>query len=122
VDAKLRTLAPLFDRMEVRTRNGEKIVTIAEGVSYSELQTAGPSQQLLITFYFHRYQGNAPTPFDYETVIGLHFPPDRYTISHDRVIIVSNPYSRPLPSDETDTLSAKILANAFESVKAKAND
>jgi hypothetical protein len=68
---------------------------------------------------FYSYQGEAVAPFNFETVIHLHFPVDHYTVVHNQQVIVSNPYSKPILAEEADNLTAQILASTFASIKAQ---
>ncbi len=59
-------------------------------------------------------------PFDFQTVIGFHFPPDQYTITHDGSTILARPYTEPLLAEETDEITAAILAKVFGIIRGKA--
>lgn len=120
VELKLLKLAPLFRGLEIRVQDGFGGSTTSRmAVYYSAFESVSLGQQLLISFAFHGYQGDATTPFDYEIVIGLHFPPAAYTITYDSELIPF-PYSKPILSDEADSLAAKILGYAFGKIKSKA--
>jgi Fic family protein len=121
-EVKLFQLAPLFQRLEVRTHDGRHGIVNYPGISFTELQHVGPGDSPLISFMFYSYQGEAVAPFDFETVIQLHFPVDHYTVLHNQHMIVSNPYSKPILAEEADNLTAQILASTFASIKVKADE
>jgi hypothetical protein len=118
---KLHSLAHLFRETEVLIKDGLGSITrYSDGFSGFTLGYVGPRQEISISFRFRNYQEIAPTPFDFDTVIGIHFPPDCYTVTHDRKVISSNPYSKLILHEEADSLTAQILAATFEKIKFKA--
>ena len=120
VETRLSKLAPLFRRWEIRVQDGiGSVYTSIKGVPDRPLQFVGPGQHILVSFMFYAYQGDAPTTFDHETVVGLHFPPAHYTITHGAKII-SRPYTKPISGEEADALAAKILTDTFTMIKVEA--
>jgi Fic family protein len=119
VEATLLKLRPLFRSLEITVQDGLGTATNSgEAVFYEAFRFVDAGQQLLVTFKFNSYQGNAPIPFDHHIAVGLHFPPAHYTITYDHEV-VSYPYSSPILGAQADALVAKILASAFEEVKFK---
>jgi Fic/DOC family len=119
-DVRLRSLTRLFRKLEVHTQDGLGTIANGDTVDFRAFTFVGPGESLRITFYFHGYQGDAPLPFDHTTSIGLHFPPGRFSITHDEAVIVSGSYDRPVLGDESEALTAHILATTFGKIKAKA--
>jgi Fic family protein len=120
LEEKLKTLAPLFSAFDVLIIDGlGNPSTRSKKKPYSELRTAGPRKKLLITFAFSGYKGAATEPFDFETVVGFHFPPDLYTITHDGEVIIAKQYSEPLLAEKIDEVTARILAKTFGLIRSK---
>ena len=120
-ETKFAQLKPLFKRTEVRSRfvgHGETIT--GPNINFPPLRYMAHGESCFVSFMFYNYQGEAPAPFDFEFVIEIHFPPDRYTIATGAAIIVSNPYSKLILSDESDQLVSEMLAKAFRAIKLKA--
>jgi hypothetical protein len=118
VEAKLQKLVPLFKKARFRFRDGLGTVTEAMlRVPMSNITYVGPGEEIVITLVFIGYQGEAPTPFDLEVSVGIHFPPGKYTITHDGQVIASHDYSTLVLAEEADRLSSQILAAAFDSIK-----
>lgn len=121
VERKLQSLKPLFGKMEVMTENLRGAGAKSSVVSKRELTYQIPGGQILITFEFIRYRGQSSTPFDHSTVVGLHFPAGKFTITQDGILLSSKPYTEPLLSEEINELSAQILTKTFELIRAKAS-
>jgi Fic family protein len=118
VETKLQKLVPLFKRARFMFRDGLGTATGSMlQVPMSNLQYVGPGEEIVITFFFIGYQGEAPTPFDLEVSVGIHFPPGKYTITHDGQVIASHDYSTLVLAEEAELLSSQILAEAFAKIK-----
>lgn len=118
VEAKLQKLIPLFRKTRFNVRDGLGIGKESlTSVPLSPETHVDPGDQLVITFIFQGYQGEAPTPFDLQVPVGIHFPPGKYTITHDGRVISSHDYSTLVLADEAEQLSSQILGAAFEKIK-----
>lgn len=121
LERKLQTLRPLFGSLEVVTENLRGARATGPVVSKSDLQYQIPGGQILMTFRFIRYRGESSIPFDHETVVGLHFPAGKYTVTHDRSVRISKPYSDPIFTEEIDEVTARILSKTFGIIRGKAS-
>lgn len=120
LERKLEGLKPVFAKYKVITENLRGSGATGSGVSQREISFQVPGGQILMTFHFLGYKGEATTPFDHQTVVGLHFPPVRYSVTHDDNVVVAKAYSEPLLAEEIDQVSARILAQTFEAIRARA--
>jgi len=120
IDAKLKKLAPLFRkaRFIVRDGAGEGIEGTIRILS-SDSMHVGPGEELVVTFMFQGYQGEAPAPFDFFVQVGLHFPPGKYSVTHGGKVIASRDYSEVILSDQAEQLSSRILSAAFDEIKQR---
>jgi Fic family protein len=122
VDAKLRTLAPLFSRMDVVVQDGFGSQTLHPiGLDDRVFALVELRQTLRFSFLYRAFQGGAPQPFDFGAEVALHFAPGRYSITYLDVN-VSRPYSEPLLSEEAERLAVEILSRAFSQIKAMAGE
>ncbi|MCH7226266.1 Fic family protein [Haloferula sp. A504] len=121
LERKMEGLKPMFSKYEVVTENLRGAASTGAGVSQSDISFQVPGGQILMTFRFIRYLGEAATPFDHETTVGVHFPPKKYTITHDGNVLVSKPYSDPVLTEEIDNVTSRILAKTFGVVRGKAS-
>ena len=121
LERKLEGLKPMFSKYEVVTENLRGAGARASKVSQSEISFQIPGGQILMKFCLLGYRGEAASPFDHETVIGIHFPPGKYTITHDTNVLVSKPYSDPVLAEEIDAVTARILAKTFGVIRGKAS-
>ena len=121
LDIKMRTLAPLFARMDVLAIDGNGEVSSGFGfIFHSKFEIVGPRRKQLFTFIYETYKEAAPIPFDFQTVVGILFGKDEYSITQDGSILVSKPYSDPLLAEEVDDITARILAKSFGVIRGKA--
>ncbi len=120
LERKMEGLKPMFGRYEVITEPRRHGAVMATSVYKSSLHDLDPGGQILMTFNFLRYTGAAPTPFDYETSVGIHFTPGVYTITHNGNVLVSKPYSDPVLAEEIDGVTARILEKTFCVIRGKA--
>lgn len=121
LERRMEGLKPMFAKYEVDTENLRGATSRGEAVSKSGVSYQIPGGQILMEFRFLGYQGEAPTPFDHETTVGLHFPPGKYTITHDGNVLVSKPYSEPVLTEEIDEVTSRILAKTFGVIRGKAS-
>lgn len=120
LERKLESLKPLFAGYRVNTENQPGNGTPGHTVDLKTIARPLPGKPLRMIFRFENYKGSTLVPFDYRTAIEFHFPPDRYTITHDGNILLSKPYSQPLLNEEIDETTAQILAKTFAGVRARA--
>jgi Fic family protein len=120
LERKLEGLKPMFAKYEVITENLRGTGATGSGVSQREISFQVPGGQILMTFHFLGYKGEATTPFDHQTVVGIHFPPGRYSVTYDDNVVVTKPYSEPILAEEIDQVSARILAQTFGAIRARA--
>jgi Fic family protein len=117
---RLKTLEPLFSRLDVRVQDGLRSVTTLRGnVPYSTLRSVSPGQSLLISYMFYDYQGESSTIFNHETVIEVHFPSDHYTVTHKPHLKLEREYGLPLLAEEIDIATAQILSREFQKIRNK---
>ena len=121
LERRMEGLKPMFGRYEVVTEPRRYGAVMNTTVHKSSLNDLEPGGQLLMTFRFLRYTGASPTPFDYQTSIGIHFTPGIYTITHDESVLVSKPYSEPVLTEEIDEVTSRVLANTFGVIRSKAS-
>jgi hypothetical protein len=117
-EAKLLKLTPLFQKLEVRTRVGPLGGTRSARIPFSEIRHLSPGLSATISFMFYRYQGETVTPFNFETVMELHYSADRYTVVHNQKVIAARPYDQLVLTDEAEQLATQMLSTAFARIKA----
>ncbi|MEI6351310.1 MAG: Fic family protein [Verrucomicrobiota bacterium] len=117
-EAKLQQLVPLFQKLEVRTYVGRDGATTSTRISFSELHQLGPGVSVVISFIFYGYQGDAVAPFNFETIIEIHFSADHYTVVQNQEVIATRSYDKVILAEEAERLTAQILATAFARIKA----
>jgi len=122
LEIRMRTLAPLFSRMDVIAIDGNGDVASGLGfVFHGNFEKLGPRRKISFTFIYQSYQETAPSPFDFQTIVEVQFPQDEYIIVQDQSKVVSRPYSKPLLAEEIDQITSGILAKTFDTIRALAN-
>ncbi|MEI6606782.1 MAG: Fic family protein [Verrucomicrobiota bacterium] len=122
LETKMRTLVPLFARMDILALDGNGEVASGWGfIFHSNFEVVGPRRKFFITFIYNSYQEPAPSPFDFQTVVEFEFSQEEYKIAQDGNTIASRPYSTPLLTEEIDQITAEILGRAFEAIRGKAS-
>ncbi|WP_367873120.1 Fic family protein [Luteolibacter sp. Populi] len=121
LERKLDGLKPLFSKCNVVTENLRGARAFGAGVSRQEIEFQIPGGQILMSFRFLGYRGESSTPFDHTSVVGIHFPPGKYTITQDGNVLVSKPYTEPILNEEIDQITARILAKIFGVIRGKAS-
>lgn len=121
LERKLEGLKPMFSKYDVVTENLRGTGARGSSVSQSDIGFQVPGGQIIMKFCFLGYKGEAALPFDYETSVGIHFPPGKYTITQDGNVMVSKPYSDPILSEEIDEVTARVLAKTFGVIRGKAS-
>ncbi len=121
LERKLEGLKQMFSKYEVVTENLRGTGARGSRVSQSDIGFQVPGGQISMKFCFLGYKGEAALPFDYETSVGIHFPPGKYTITQDGKVMVSKPYSDPILSEEIDEVTARVLAKSFGIIRGKAS-
>ncbi|MFT3991724.1 MAG: Fic family protein [Luteolibacter sp.] len=120
LERKMEGLKPMFSKYEVDTENLRGTAARGSRVSQSEISFQIPGGQIMMTFRFIRYKGEAAMPFDYETEVGVHFPPGKYTITHEGNVLISKSYAEPILTEEIDSVTARILLKTFGVIRSKA--
>lgn len=117
---RLKSLEPLFSRLDVRVQDGlHNVSTLRGNVPYSTFRSVAPGQSLLVSYMFYDYQGESSTVFNHETVIEVHFPSDHYTVTHNPHLKLEREYGIPLLAEEIDIATAEILSREFEEIRNK---
>jgi len=117
---KLESLKPLFSKFRVTMGDGAGKVFKSSTPIPATTWLQIPSRQLLMTFQFREYQGATTPAFSYKTLVAIHFPPGKYTITHDEEVLVIKLYCEPLLSEEIDQLTERILTKSFRAIRQKA--
>jgi Fic family protein len=120
VKTKLKQLVMLFRKFEISSSTDIETITSWTEIYYWNFKHLSLGDKFMISFMFYNYQGETVAPFDFITAIEIHFSSDHYKIIHNQSVIVSNPYSKFLLSDEAEVLSSEILSSSFERIKVKA--
>ncbi|MCX6877624.1 MAG: Fic family protein [Verrucomicrobia bacterium] len=120
LERKLESLKAMFSKYEVVTENLRGTGARGSCVSQSDIGFQVPGGQIIMKFCFLGYKGEAALPFDHKTSVGIHFPPGKYTITHDDNVLVSKSYSDPVLSEEIDEVTARILNRTFGVIRGKA--
>ena len=122
LETKMRTLAPLFSRMDLLAIDGNGELASGWGfLFHSNFEVVGPRRKFIITFIYNSYQEPAPSPFDFQTIVEFEFSHEEYKIIQDGKVIVARPYSTLLLAEEIDQITAEILGNAFKEIRNKAS-
>ncbi len=119
VETKLARLIPLFRKFEVSSGTRENFITSSAKIHFPDFNQVTIGDDFFFQFNFYSYQGETIAPFNFETVIEVHFQSEHYTIVHNGHVIATNPYSKIILTDEAETLSAQILYSCFILIRAK---
>lgn len=119
-EAKLSKLTPLFRKLDVRTHVSTSDAITSKDIYYPRFNIVSTGDSIIISFMFYSYQGSAVAPFDFGTMIEVHFPAYHYTLIHDAKVIVSNPYTVPIIEEEAERITSEMLARSFLQIKEEA--
>ena len=117
-ESKLQQLAPLFQRLEVRTHIGTGSGgTISSRIPFGQLHRVKQGESILISFMFFHYLGTSVAPFNLESVIEIHSPKDHYILVHSGSVLATKSYHEVIIAEEAERLTAQILSAAFAQLK-----
>ncbi len=121
LERKLESLKPVFSRFTVQTtRDGAGNTFRKLNLIPSKKWIEFPNRKFKMIFSFGGYKGAATHPFNHETRVAINFPPESYTITHDKEVILSKPYPEPILDQEIDEITARILSKTFGVIQSKA--
>jgi len=115
---KLRQLEPLFTSSSVEVHPTFPGTSKEAGAVLNELSYRLESNpEMLLTFRFLGYKGQAADPFNVDTQVRLRFDSFRYHLIVKNAEIVKRLYTEPLLTDEAEKLATEILAGVFQHIK-----
>jgi Fic family protein len=121
LDSKLQRLVPLFVRSTWKVVDGRgKAVNPPMHLGIDEDARVASGERISILVMLNKYQGANTAPFDCSVAILIHFRPTRFQITEEGVELISRDYGSSLLAEEVEILSEKILASAFQRIKAEA--
>ncbi|MFM2167976.1 MAG: hypothetical protein RIS79_2347 [Verrucomicrobiota bacterium] len=115
---KVRQLEPLFTSSSVEVHPTFSGTAKEAGAVLNELSYRLESNSdMVLTFRFLGYKGQAPDPFNVDTHLRLFFDAFRYHISVKNTEVLKRLYTEPLLTDEAEKLATEILAGVFLHIK-----
>lgn len=120
LDFKMRTLAPLFAHLDLIALDGHGgMFPSINSYLFDSDRNSNPRRKQTFNYIYQSYQQSSSVSFDFQTIVGIEFGKEGYTLTQDGGMLAANSYFKPMLAEEIDELTSRILAKTFESIRAK---